>query len=241
VKYSFYFLFLALLLEISCKTAYLKDFQATEIKINDSLSGQNQAVADFIKIYRDSIDKEMNIVIATNDHTASKAQPESELGNLLTDAMLEMSKKYTKEQIDLSVINYGGIRLPQLPSGDIKIGTVYELMPFDNIIVILTIDGKNLKALFDKMTEIGGWPISGATYNIKNGKAENIQLNGLPLDENKSYKLSISDYLANGGDKLDMLKSLPQFNTGILLRDAFIDYFKEQKKIFTKKDGRVTK
>jgi len=241
VKYSFYFLFLALLLETSCKTAYLKDFQATEIKINDSLSGQNQAVADFIKIYRDSIDKEMNIVIATNDHTASKAQPDSELGNLLADAMLEMSKKYTKEQIDLSVINYGGIRLPQLPSGDIKIGTVYELMPFDNIIVILTIDGKNLKALFDKMTEIGGWPISGATYNIKNGKAENIQLNALPLDENKSYKLSISDYLANGGDKLDMLKSLPQFNTGILLRDAFIDYFKEQKKIFTKKDGRVTK
>ncbi len=232
--------FLASLLLTSCKTIYLKEVQSSQVKISDSIITSNQAIASYIKVFRDSIDKEMNIVIAQNDHTASKAQPESELGNLLADAMLEMSKKYTKEQIDLSIINFGGIRLPQLPRGDIKIGTVYELMPFDNIIVILTIEGSNLKELFNKMAEIGGWPISGATFSIKNGKAENILLNGLPLDENKSYKLSISDYLANGGDKLEMLKSLPQFNTGVLLRDAFIDYFKEQKIIFTRKDGRVS-
>ncbi len=237
----FHFLIFAILTLASCKTAHFKGYQASEIKINDSLIGKNQAVADFIKIYKDSLDKEMNIVIAINDHTASKAQPESELGNLLADAMLQISKKYTKEQVDMAVINYGGIRLPQLAVGDIKLGTVYELMPFDNLIILLSIDGKTLHTLFDKMAQAGGWPISGASYNIKNNAAENIMINGMPLNESKVYKLSISDYLANGGDKLDMLKSIPQSNTGILLRDAFIDYFKEQKNIYTKKDGRVTK
>jgi 2',3'-cyclic-nucleotide 2'-phosphodiesterase (5'-nucleotidase family) len=225
----------------SCKSYQFTQYHNEQIKITDSLSYRNQAVADYIKVYRDSLDKEMNVVIGTNDHTASKDQPESELGNLLADALLEMSRKYTKAEVNLAVINQGGIRLPQLAAGEIKLGTVYELMPFDNLIVILTIDGKSLHELFDKMAEIGGWPISGATYNIKSSKAENITIGGVPIDETKFYRLAISDYLANGGDKLEMLKGLKQEQTGVLLRDAFIEYFKEKKVVITKKDGRVTK
>jgi 2',3'-cyclic-nucleotide 2'-phosphodiesterase (5'-nucleotidase family) len=164
----------------SCKSYQFTQYHTEQIRITDSLPLRNQAMGDYIKLYRDSLAKEMEIVIAKNDHAATKAQPESELGNLLADAMLAMSNTYTTQPCDLAVINFGGIRIPQLSSGDIKMGTVYELMPFDNQIVILNIEGKVLHQLFDKMANAGGWPIAGATYNIKSDKAENIKVGGEP-------------------------------------------------------------
>ncbi|MFN8316800.1 MAG: 5'-nucleotidase [Chitinophagales bacterium] len=105
------------------------------------------------------------------------------------------------------MINLGGIRQPQLPAGNVTLGNIFELMPFDNMIVLLVLDGKTTKQFLDIMAASGGLPISGVRYTISNETATAISFNGVPFDENKTYTLAISDYLANGGDKLDFLKN----------------------------------
>jgi 2',3'-cyclic-nucleotide 2'-phosphodiesterase (5'-nucleotidase family) len=91
------------------------------------------------------------------------------------------------------------------------------------------------------MAASGGLPISGVRYTISNETATTISFNGVPFDENKTYTLAISDYLANGGDKLDLLKKCKQQSTAKLIRDAFIEYFSEEKIINGELDGRVIK
>jgi hypothetical protein len=51
-------------------------------------------------------------------------------------------------------------------------------------------------------------------------------IQGEALSESKMYHVALSDYLANGGDNLSMLVPLQQIHSNVLLRDAFIGYFK---------------
>jgi len=128
-----------------------------------------------------------------------------------------------------------------LPAGNVTLGNIFELMPFDNMIVLLALDGKTTKQFLDIMAASGGLPISGVRYTISNETATAISFNGVPFNENKTYTLAISDYLANGGDKLELLKKFKQQSTAKLMRDAFIEYFSEEKIINGKLDGRVVK
>ncbi|MCS6819278.1 MAG: 5'-nucleotidase C-terminal domain-containing protein, partial [Chitinophagales bacterium] len=77
----------------------------------------------------------------------------------------------------------------------------------------------------DFIAGAGGWPVSGLRFVIRSQKAENIQVQGSPLEPDKLYYLALSDYLANGGDKLEMIKGKPFFDTQKNLRDIFIEEF----------------
>ena len=72
--------------------------------------------------------------------------------------------------------------------------------------------------------------------SIKNGKAANVLIAGKPLDLSATYTIANSDYVANGGDNSEMLKTIPQINRGVLLRDALIEYIQE----FSKQGKPVT-
>lgn len=223
----------------SCKQLQMVQYESKSTKISDSSYSIDTASSKFLKFFRDSIAIEMNTIIANNKNTLTKSAGESTLGNVLADALLIETKKIENIQADFAVINLGGIRLPQLPAGDVTIGKIYELMPFDNAVVILDMHTENINSFFNYMAAIGGWPIAGASYQIKDGRATNIIINGKPLQANQVYKLAISDYLADGGDKLEMLKQLPRFSTGVILRDMFISYFKFKKVIEVELDGRI--
>jgi 2',3'-cyclic-nucleotide 2'-phosphodiesterase (5'-nucleotidase family) len=98
------------------------------------------------------------------------------------------------------------------------------MMPFDNLIVLQDIKGDSLLSFINAIAEKNGWPISGITFNIKDRKAINIMVDGKPLEVTATYTIANSDYIANGGDNIKMLKSFPQKNIGYLLRDALIAY-----------------
>ena len=136
-----------------------------------------------------------------------------------------MASEYTHSSIDIGIINYGGIRVPSLTKGPVTIGNVYELMPFDNYLVVLSLTGKQVQSMLDAIAASGGWPVAGVTFTIKDNTADDVQINGKRLHSESTYHIAISDYLANGGDNMDMLKGLPQENTNVLLRDAFKAYF----------------
>ena len=236
---------------ISCHTSY----QPQSVKYQDYRITQKQAsvneITTLLKPYSDSVNNSMNGVVAVAGMTLEKKQPESTLGNVLADAMLLMAREKYQTDIDGALINFGGILLPSIPAGNISLGKIYEVAPFDNIIVLLKLKGKLLQQLFNHIASKGGWPCAGMSWQIKNlpagqaGKlAVNIFIAGNALDENKEYNIALLDYIANGGDECEMLKAVPQQNNGYLFRDAVIDYFtklnKEGKKITASIEKRVT-
>lgn len=186
----------------------------------------------------------MNVVIAKLATDVEKKQPESTLGNLMADGMKIMAEKYYALPVDAALINFGGIRLPIIKAGNITRGKVFELMPFDNIIILQKLKGEILQQLLDHIAERGGWPVAGISMQIKDKKAVNVMINNQPIDINKLYTVANSDYIANGGDNCVMLTAVPQINKGYLLRDALIDYFsmftKEGKVISVQLQNRVT-
>ncbi len=238
-------LYIAVLSLASCSRHLAPtQYSYTERRMSDSLTTYDHHVEEIIKPYRDSMEAEMNQVLVINDTVLTKKMPESDLGDLLSEILLEKAKKYSHKNVDVALINFGGIRIPQLPKGNVTREQAFELMPFDNKLVLLELDGKMVQQLFDRMAGAGGFPLAGARYVISGGKATNITIQGVPFDTSKKYTVALSDYLANGGEKLDMLIPIPQIETNVLLRDIFIEGFidinAKGQHLRSVKDGRVS-
>lgn len=222
------FLLFLLILISSCHRSYVPvQYQPAARKV-DSLATASGRVDSIIQLYKVELDKEMNVVIGYADTTLTKAQPESDLGSWMCDMVLTKSHDYYKDSIDFTFLNHGGIRLPSLAKGDITIGKMIELMPFENRIVVMQLKGSTIDSLFNHIASKGGWHVSkGTSYKISNGKAIDVVINGKLLELNKTYTLAVSDYLAQGGDNCTMLIGLPYIDTRVTLRDALIQGLKE--------------
>ncbi len=218
-------LLVLLLITSSCKThwAYSGSYKAQSIKMSDTLT-QDDKVNQLILPYRASLDSVMHRPAGYIANELTKDKPESTLGNFMADAILTEYKTYNQTEADFAIVNYGGIRLPSLPSGNIEVGKMYELMPFDNKLVCLELNTSQIQQLFDAMAKAGGWPIAGASYTIENAKATQIIIQGEPLSDAKMYKAVMSDYIAGGGDKMDFLISIKPLGKDLLMRDALIHY-----------------
>jgi 2',3'-cyclic-nucleotide 2'-phosphodiesterase (5'-nucleotidase family) len=229
------FLFLITSWLFSCQTFYqpqtvkYKDYRLTQT------SKQDGALNTALKPYTDSVNKNMNDIIAVAEEELVKRQPEGSLGNIMADGMLAIAKEKFNQPIDASFINFGGIRLQAIPAGNITRGKLFELAPFDNVIVLQKIKGKVFQQFLNHISSRGGWPTAGMTWQIKNKEAINVLIGRKPLLETSTYTIALVDYVANGGDDCEMLKSISQINNGILFRDAIIAYFSS----FTKQGKKI--
>jgi len=220
---------LLLITGLSCNTAYQsQSLQYKTYRVNSSLP-KDSSIITFLKPYSDSVNKTMNEVVGYAEMDLEKKQPESTLGNFISDAFLTMAKEKYNTQVDISFINFGGIRLTQLPAGNVTNGKIFELMPFDNLLILQKVKGDVLQQLLDLTAERGGWPMAGLAMQIKDNKAINVMIGGQPLDPNRNYTIANSDFIANGGDNADMLRPVPQISNGYLMRDAIFDYIKKLK------------
>ncbi|MEJ8842879.1 5'-nucleotidase C-terminal domain-containing protein [Lacibacter sp. H375] len=218
-----YILIVLLIISYSCNPVY----RASSVQYKD-YPVQNQrkdsSVQKFLQPYADSVNSSMNLIIGQLAVDLDKRQPEGTLGNFMADAMKVMAEKYYKTNVDGAFINYGGIRLTGIKAGAITRGKIFELMPFDNIIILQKLKGTVLQEFLDHIVGRGGWPVAGITMQMKDKKAVNVIVGGKPLDPSMIYTIANSDYVANGGDNCEMLKGIPQINNGSLLRDGLIEY-----------------
>ncbi len=240
---QYLFLF-SVLFTLSCKAPYQPSSLLYQGYRINAKQASNERMNDLLKPYADSVNKSMNDIVAVAGMALEKKQPEGTLGNLLADAMLAKAREKYKTNVDACFMNSGGIRLPSIAAGSITRGKIFELSPFDNIIVLLKVDGKTLQQFLDTAAMKGGWPTAGATYQLKDKKAVNIKVGGNTITAGGQYTIAVVDYLANGGDNCEMLKKIPQQNNGYLFRDAVIDYFadmqKQGKKLNAQIENRVT-
>jgi 2',3'-cyclic-nucleotide 2'-phosphodiesterase (5'-nucleotidase family) len=236
--------FFAIVFFVSCKTIYQpQSVTHVAYRLNQS-SKQDSNLIKWLQPYADSVNKSMNTIIAVAETELDKKQPEGTLGNVMADAMLAKAKQAYKLPVHAAFINHGGIRLGSVPAGNITIGKVFELAPFDNDIVIQKISGTILQQFLDHISAKGGWPVAGITWQIKNKRAVNVLVNGQPFNQAGEYSIAMVDYVANGGDDCAMLRPVAKQSIGIVLRDALIAWLVEQtkegKKISAKIENRVS-
>ncbi len=238
------FLLYASIVLTSCKTTYIPSGAAYNHYAVNAQHAKDSTLSLQLKPYRDSVDRTMNEVVGNLEGELVKKSPEGSLGNFMADAVLFGAEQKYKKKVDAAFVNSGGVRLTQISKGAITRGKIFELMPFDNIIVLQQVKGEVFKQFLDVTAEKGGWPLAGLTMEIRNGKAQNIKVGGAPLDPAKVYTIANSDYVVNGGDDATMLRSIPQENNGYLMRDAIFDYLQSMKatgkKISTQEEKRVT-
>jgi 2',3'-cyclic-nucleotide 2'-phosphodiesterase (5'-nucleotidase family) len=227
----------------SCeKSLFPSDKQVTYHYITDTIP-QDSISVRFIAPYRDSLSKSMNKIIGTVGMDMPKEKPESLMGNFFCDALREQGTLYFYQPIDVCIMNYGGLRIPLLPKGEVTVGKIYELMPFDNFLVLMKVKGNVLQQLLNHIANEGGWPVSGIKMKTKNATAYEMMINNEPLQQDKVYSLLVSDYMADGGDKLEMLKGTSYDNSGVFVRDALISYIIQKdltgETIQSKIEGRI--
>jgi 2',3'-cyclic-nucleotide 2'-phosphodiesterase (5'-nucleotidase family) len=166
----------------------------------------------------------MNAVLGTLEQALEREQPSGSLNNFMADAMLHMARQKMDPQVSVAFLNYGGIRATQVPAGPITRGKVFELMPFDNLLLVQQVKGSVLQQFLDATAATGGWPLAGLTMDIRDRKAVNVLIGGQPLDPSKTYHVANTDYVINVDEPGQPLRNIPVQNTGYLLRDAIIDY-----------------
>jgi len=225
-------LFSVLLPACSPKVLHLAKYSTENINVSDVYTKEDSTALALISPYKKKVDEQMNEVIGYTDHELTKALPSSSLTNWFSDAIFEAAVHLNRGELDFVVQNYGGIRLNSVAKGNITIGKIYELMPFDNQFVVLTLSGKDVAKLFDYVSAKGGWPVSKEVKcTIVGGKVQEVLIKGKPLDSSGSYRVGISDYLANGGDELGFLSILPREESGILIRDLILDHVKRNPEV----------
>ena len=237
---------LALVVSCTQKPAQVSSIE-TEIIVVDSTFDalQDSAYLASLQPLRDSMDKMLNEVIGHVPEAMSAYQPESPLLNWAADALLFPVRMQHPDKADFSVVNVGGLRC-SWPAGDLTVRSIFELMPFENQVVILTMSGDNVLLLADQMAAQGGQGVSGMTYVIDqaNKKALDVCVQGKPVQADKDYFVVTSDYLSGGADGMDALANFKERDyIGNKIRSQYISYVKtlteNNQPVAAKCDGRV--
>jgi 2',3'-cyclic-nucleotide 2'-phosphodiesterase (5'-nucleotidase family) len=226
---------------VACRTHYIKqkqEYSHYDLKEKE----QNARLGDSVASYKKVVDAETGRVIAKSEGELTKEGNESTLGNFVCDAMFYTGGEIFKgEKIDGIVVNRGGLRA-NLPLGEIKVINIFELMPFENEMVLLTVKGEVLKEvlplILDKKHPFGGWKVKKDAGEYK------MFFGGSALDLSQTYKILTSDYLVSGGDNFGFLAGALEVKpSGVKIRDAIIIYCesveKARQRIKPYRDGRL--
>lgn len=224
---------------------HLTNRTANRIGVDSVVASADSSLTRFLLPYRQGLDKTMNEILTHSTARIEKNQPEGPLNDLLTDALLKQASQRYGKPLDCSHLNFGGIR-NNLPEGNITTGSIFEVMPFDNQLVVLTLTGTMLQQLLDHFAKDNKLVIGGLRAKIHNGKVQSVTFtNGRTLQPGETYTIAMSDYIADGGDNAMFLKNPVKRETiNYLIRDALIDYFREQGKtgqpLKPVSDGRIS-
>ncbi|MDA0889817.1 MAG: 5'-nucleotidase C-terminal domain-containing protein [Bacteroidetes bacterium] len=230
MKFRNYTIYIVGLLLVACSPTYtLQSYNDEVIGIQ---AGVDSTILAIINPYQVKIEDQMNEVLTYTKNDLEKGKPQSTIGNFVTDLCLNYADAH------ICVMNNGGLRTT-ISKGEITRGKLYELMPFENELVVLELNKDDYIGLLNYIGSRGGEPFSGITIAInKDGK---ILSNSWPVNFEKGEKVRVltSDYLANGGDEMSFFHEKEQQKVGLKLRDAIIDYCSKTDTIDVQLDNRI--
>ncbi|MGB6267934.1 MAG: 5'-nucleotidase [Olleya sp.] len=225
----------------------MSKIEGQQINVNNSLV-IDENIDAFIKPFRESVNKDMETILSYAPDTYSKTDGylNTAIGNLMADAVFEQSNpifnKRTGKNIDMVLLNHGGIR-SIISKGNITTRTAFEVMPFENAIVVVALKGQQVDSLTYFLSKAKrAHPVHGlkltldSDFNIKEAL-----INKKPIEKDRVYYVATNDYLYNGGDRMTFF----QVNDSVhvldyKIRNAMLDYFKKVDTIKPVIDDRFT-
>ncbi|MCL6217732.1 5'-nucleotidase C-terminal domain-containing protein [Zunongwangia pacifica] len=236
---------------ISCKfdtEVSKKTIEGKEIPIDSTIPGDPKIEA-FIAPFKEHLNKTLDSTLAYNPHVLSKGEKgmNTGIGNLMADIVMKQAtpifKSRTGNNIDFVLLNYGGIR-SELNKGPVTTRDAYNMMPFENQIVIAELSGEKVEALLRYLEKAkSAHPVSGIKIKMnKEYKVTSAMINGKPINPEQNYFVATSDYLQQGGDNMSFFSNpVNLYDTDYKLRNAIIDYFQKIDTIKAKQDDRFIK
>ncbi|TVR17703.1 MAG: hypothetical protein EA391_04150 [Balneolaceae bacterium] len=190
--------------------------------------------------YRAGLHRAMGRQIAVARDTLRFNQPDSKLGNIVSDALRIRGANELGQQVHIGIIGDSSFRLFFEP-GPITVGDIFEFMPYENNLVILTLTGKQVNELIQQNASFGGAPISGVRYTITpDGRARGILVNAEVVDPDRHYRVATTSWAANGGDTFPALwEPVSRKDLDLSVRDLYVDYFSSLREIYDISDGRI--
>lgn len=211
---------------LSCHTSYqtksvsFKDYPVTVGPEADP------SYNTYLKPFRDSMTVAMGEVVGKAARRMDVKRPVTTLGNFMADAFLSGAREKYDAGADVAVINLGGIRKPYVEQGPITRGMVFEIMPFDNVLTLVTVNGEQLKKFLDaSMAEGGG--VAGMSFATDGKQVRDVLVDGKPLDPAGEYTLVTSDYAASDPRMAWFYGPAKKKQTPYLFRDCIIDHIRK--------------
>jgi 5'-nucleotidase len=184
-----------------------------------------------------------NRVAGSVTQTLPRAQNdagESVLGDIVADAQLAATRAEDKGGAVIAFTNPGGVRSDIIlkPDGAVSYGDVFASQPFRNQLVTLTLSGAQIKAMLEQqwldpkrprilhVSKGFGYAWDSAAPFGSHILPDRMTLNGQAIDPAKSYRVTVNNYLAVGGDGFTALKDGTAAQFGIFDVDALYAYFK---------------
>lgn len=236
-----------LALLFACKKTPIRvtKITATTIAIDSSQTAKKE-ISDIVAPYKEKMISEINKVIsyADKDLVRTDGNLQSSLGNLMADLCYDIAnpifREKAKNNIDFAMFNYGGIRAG-IPKGEVTNKHAFQLMPFENKLVVVEITGEKVIELVKYFIKNQrAHPLSKQVELTITGDDYKLKIHGKPFQKDKTYFVLTHDYLQGGGDNMVFFKS-PKSLTPLdyKVRDAIITYFKRTKKLTVQLDNRV--
>lgn len=215
------------------------------LPIDQTITPQG-TISEYISPYGRRIDHILDSVLSytRTDIVKTDGRYNSSAGNLMADIVLEeispIFKSRTGKKVDFVLLNFGGIR-STISRGTISARNAFEVMPFENAIEIVELKGETVGELIAFLIKSKlAHPIAGIQIIMdKDGELKEVNVQGKPFDENRTYHVATSDYLIAGGDKMDFFKDYISITASdYKIRNAMIDYFKKVDTVNAQVDDR---
>jgi 2',3'-cyclic-nucleotide 2'-phosphodiesterase (5'-nucleotidase family) len=219
---------------LACSAVNTITVESDSVAVTDRYASPN-IIDSIVSPYKVGMDAIMDSVIAFSPNDFTKGRPGGSLNNWSADVILsETLSLIPKSGPVFCLLNVGGLRNP-INKGGVTVGDIYKLMPFDNEIVMVEMPLSTILDIEVYLKKSGGEPIAGA--KIISGK---LKLDGIHKDT-KSYWIVTSDYLMNGGDKMNFFeKRLSEDFAGVLMREAMLDAAISQDTLIWNNENRIS-
>lgn len=235
-------------LEVSYEDGKVTDYVGALILCGPEIA-EDSRVGKIIGTYNKELEAKLSEVIGEaatvlDGERANVRTRETNLGNLVTDVMRAAGSA------DIALTNGGGLRA-SINAGPVTVGDVFNVLPFDNTLVVLEVPGADIKAALER--SVSAYPdqlgaflhVSGLSFEfdpekISGERVVSVSVDNKPLDEKKVYTVATNDFIAAGGDGYDMFKDAKViFSSGEMLRDVFARHIKAQGKVSPGVEGRI--
>lgn len=192
--------------------------------------------------YVEKVDKELNVVVGrTQGELHRRGRSNNPMGNFITECMRSVY------DADVAFTNTGGLRT-DIPSGQITMRDLQEVLPFGNSMVVLRMPGWMLLDIFDlkASSRSGGIYQSGARLVVdptapQGRRVLQCEIGGEPIDPQRTYRVVTSDYLLEGNSGYEMLTTLDEDDierTETVTRDAVARYLRQNSPVHFTADDR---